>query len=232
MHGGDRKQCVYCGDSIAQSHDDHVPGKQFFPTPQPHDLLTVPACQRCNTHFKPHEDYVRAVLCTTYAGKSTMGDAVWKQKAQRSLQKDKGLGKAFWRGVREYRVFSPEDVVHGQRLGLTPEWPRIAVFVEKLVRGLYWHEFVTILPRELHIDFPRVFLEDCPMAANPYLALTSPGKTGWPGIFEYRQWRASIHQERSLWLFLFFDTSIFVATTCAPDDRVLKSRTRAWNAIS
>jgi len=225
MSPNDRSVCVFCGKPLNQSHDDHIPGKQFFPQPRPDDLITVPAHADCNRRYKSDEDYLRAILLATDAGKSAFGNQLWQQKAKRALDKDKGLNNAFFRSVLNFAVFTPDGLSKGNRLGLVPDWPRVAAFVEKLIRGLYWFEFECILPQSLHIDFPRGFIEDLP-GRNPYLSITSPGKRGWAGIFEYRVWRGPVNAERSMWVFLFYGTNIFVAATCKPGDRVLKDRTR------
>ena len=217
--------CVFCGKSLNLSHDDHIPGKQFFPQPRPDDLITVPAHDVCNRRYKPDEDYLRAILLATDAGKTAFGDLLWQQKAKRALDKDKGLNNAFFRSVKNFTVVTPDRLPKGSRLGLVPDWHRVKTFVEKLIRGLYWFEYGSILPQSLHIDFPRGFIEDLP-GNNPYLALTSPGKRGWAGIFEYRSWCGPVNPERSMWMFIFYGTNVFVAATCKPDDRALESRTR------
>ena len=230
MNRDDRSKCVFCGEDLDGSHDDHIPGRRFFPKPRPLDLITVPAHAECNTRFKSDEDYLRAILLATDAGKTAFGDRLWQQKAKRALDRDKGLNNAFFRSVGEFTVFTPEGLPAGNRLGLVPDWERVARFVEKVVRGLYWFEFGGILPQALHIDFPRGFAEDFP-GNNPYLPLTSSGKRGWPGIFQYRSWRGPVNPERSSWVLVFYGTNMFVATTCRPDDRVLKSRTRLLHGI-
>lgn len=224
MRCANRSVCVFCGGDLDGSHDDHIPGRQFFPLPRPIDLITVPAHADCNSRFKTDEDYVRAILLATDAGKTAFGDRLWQQKAKRALEKDKGLNKAFFRSVKNFAVFTPEGLPDGNRLGLDPDWKRVSAFVEKLVRGLYWFEYKSILPQALHIDFPRGFAEDFP-GTNPYLTLTSPGNRSWPGIFEYRAWRGPVNPERSSWVFVFYGTNMFVAATCRPDDPMRRSRT-------
>jgi hypothetical protein len=64
--------CVCCGEPTDGGRD-HVPGKQFFPDPRPSDLITVPACERCNEGFKLDEDCVRGILLFGRAGTSAVG---------------------------------------------------------------------------------------------------------------------------------------------------------------
>lgn len=55
------KLCAYCGQPRA-STVDHIPPKLFLARPYPENLLTVPACKKCNTSFQADDEYTRFVV--------------------------------------------------------------------------------------------------------------------------------------------------------------------------
>ena len=56
------KPCVYCG-SEKDPTIDHVPPKLFLTRPYPDNLITVPACAKCNQSFQKDDEYARTLLC-------------------------------------------------------------------------------------------------------------------------------------------------------------------------
>ena len=53
-------QCVFCG-GVADT-TDHTPPKCLLERPYPADLMTVPACENCNSGFSRDEAFLKAVL--------------------------------------------------------------------------------------------------------------------------------------------------------------------------
>jgi hypothetical protein len=53
--------CIYCGVEKAATVD-HIPPRLLLDKPYPADLLTVPACFRCNQSFQKDDEYTRTVV--------------------------------------------------------------------------------------------------------------------------------------------------------------------------
>ena len=58
--------CAYCGN-LATTRD-HVPPQNLFPQPWTNDLITVPACKRCNNYPSRDDEYFIWVLTLEGAG--------------------------------------------------------------------------------------------------------------------------------------------------------------------
>jgi 5-methylcytosine-specific restriction endonuclease McrA len=57
--------CAYCGVEGPVTRD-HVPPRIFFARPLPANMVTVPACERCNKGFEADDEYTRMVLATDF----------------------------------------------------------------------------------------------------------------------------------------------------------------------
>jgi len=62
----EKSVCVFCGDPATTR--DHVPPKGVFPDPKPSDLITVPACDSCNSDTKLDDEYFRWLVATGSGG--------------------------------------------------------------------------------------------------------------------------------------------------------------------
>jgi hypothetical protein len=83
--------CVYCG-GIADT-SDHTPPRCFLPRPLPADIqvMTVPACGRCNTSFQQGELCAAAILCTvsfTKVDQAAVAEGGW---AHTAIKRDRSL---------------------------------------------------------------------------------------------------------------------------------------------
>lgn len=57
---GGESLCVYCG--ILADSKDHAPPKCLMLSPLPSNLITLPACKKCNNGFSFDENVVRALI--------------------------------------------------------------------------------------------------------------------------------------------------------------------------
>ena len=212
---------MHCGNTIKKSHDDHIPGKQFFPDPkpQPSELIEVPSCRPCNIKFQPYENYVRSLLLFGTAGVSQEGEKLWEQKLNRTYQKDMGLKKIIANSFQEVELRTPTGLYAGKRIMIKTQWNRVSMFITKLVRGLYYFEFEKVLPVPTHIDFPHIHAEFLPVSEFKIIPAPRYGKKSWKGIFEYRFGIFEEKPQESIWVFRMYDQNIFIAITCKPEDR-------------
>lgn len=84
------ENCIYCVNGTAEDRD-HVPPQCFFSTPRPSNLITVPACAKCNWSFGKVDERARNLLTSL---ESTEGhQAITSQlaaKRDRSYKRGKG----------------------------------------------------------------------------------------------------------------------------------------------
>jgi hypothetical protein len=74
--GVPRTQCYLCGVELEKNVNrtrDHVPPEGLFPLPLPSDLITVPACRKCNNSKCVDEEFFRLIATT---GERPIAEAV------------------------------------------------------------------------------------------------------------------------------------------------------------
>ena len=55
--------CVYCGDDA--DTNDHAPPRCLLRRPLPSNLMTLPACRKCNSGFSFDESVVKTMIALT-----------------------------------------------------------------------------------------------------------------------------------------------------------------------
>jgi len=108
------------------------------PAVAPGDLITVPACQRCNQDGGKDAEYFRVCLCLHPRAKNTRAAVSVKPKVQRSLTRPQAAG------FRAAVLSSFESV--GNRIAFTVDMQRIHSVIERTVQCLYFHEFARRIP--------------------------------------------------------------------------------------
>lgn len=106
LFGG--KRCVYC-PALATTND-HAPSRCLLRRPLPSNLLTLPACSKCNTGFSFDENVVRALLALVSTHPNLVAERGPQGRLTRALERDQKL-----RGVLE-RSLQPDG-----NYGLTDE---------------------------------------------------------------------------------------------------------------
>ena len=90
--------------------------------------------------------------------------------------------------------------------------------MQKIVRGLYFHEFGSALDPARQIRARRLHNEALLIAAAKICPQLLPGSKGWAGVFRYRYNRRKAEPERSMWLLNFYDTEHFWLVTGSKED--------------
>jgi hypothetical protein len=83
--------CVYCG--APADTRDHVPPRLLLEEPLPLNLLTVPACRRCNNGYSDDERYVRDALHVVGFGEMSREKTAPGGVVARSLEHSPLLGQ-------------------------------------------------------------------------------------------------------------------------------------------
>lgn len=124
------KQCLFCGGQSQTK--DHIPSKNLLEKPYPNNLLTIPACEKCNKSFSLDEEYFLNVLVEisdnpTLIAKKKTGGTVFKAR-----ERSKGL---------KYKIES--SLVKGEdgKIYFQSDSDRIKRVIEKNALGLYFHKY-------------------------------------------------------------------------------------------
>lgn len=130
MKKQNNRLCLYCGENAETK--DHIPSKNLLEHPYPNNLLTIPACDKCNKSFSLDEEYFLNVLVEvcdnqTLFSKKQRGGSVYKAR-----ERSKGLKKRI-----ENSLVKRED----GKIYFQSEDDRIKRVIEKNAFGLYFHKY-------------------------------------------------------------------------------------------
>ncbi len=132
--------CFNCGIRDATTLD-HVISKTLIPEPRPNNLVTVPACEKCNGGFSKDEEYLRDRLSACVGGHDFDAPATW-DKAWRSMQRPMAKGKKLGLFKDIFQLPAPVETKAGPSdMGVLMNKQRVNRVVEKMVRGFFFHHF-------------------------------------------------------------------------------------------
>ena len=132
--------CTFC-DRPATTRD-HVPPKRLFSPPLPTDLVTVPACTKCNNGASADDEVFRnelSILAGSFGESAKAAERL--QSAMRSIRRNKAMLRRTVLGSKTIERWSPGGIFlgHGYAIPCTPGvQQRVNV---RIVRGLYRHHF-------------------------------------------------------------------------------------------
>lgn len=144
----------------------HVFGRQLFPKPRPHNLITVPACSQCNRGVAEDERYFAAFVCDYW---HQAGRRLWDTQVKPRIQhpKSRGLRGRLAASVNPLLVPTGDDRGLGNLM--YADRNRIDRVIEHMIRGLtYYHaagrvltevEFTISLFGEQEKGVPLEFLQ-------------------------------------------------------------------------
>src|ERR1700740_2606191 len=111
LPGENRSRCIYCGatDPITS---DHVPPQSLFPSPAPSDLITVPACKRCNGGAAKDDEFFRLVLVMNEKTKGNAAREALMPAVKRSLLRFRaqGFASTFWSSTHSMERITPDGL--------------------------------------------------------------------------------------------------------------------------
>lgn len=121
------KVCLYCKETATTK--DHVPPKSLLEKPFPNNLLTIPACKRCNQSFSLDEEYFLNVLCEI----SSNTDLLAKKSPNGNVYKARLRSPKL-----NNRIESSLCIRDDGRVMFQTEFIRIKRVIEKIALGLYF----------------------------------------------------------------------------------------------
>ena len=129
--------CVYC-NGISDTRD-HAPPKCLLKRPLPSNLITFPACKKCNSEFSVHENAVFVLLAFVSQHPELVASRLPGGKVYAALERDARL-----------RHIMDESRQADGNYALTPELFRsVEQVFFKTVQGLFFGLYNRIAPAKL-----------------------------------------------------------------------------------
>jgi len=122
-------KCSFCNKEADSK--DHIPSKSLLEKPYPNNLLTIPACKKCNKSFSLDEEYFLNVLTEISNNPNLV------------VRKNEG-GNVFKSRKRSPKLKARIEESYIQTNGkifFKIELDRINRVIEKIALGLYYHRY-------------------------------------------------------------------------------------------
>lgn len=132
----DSSKCVYCGGSA--DTNDHAPPKCLLRRPLPSNLITLPACEACNSGYSFDENVVKTLLALTSSHPELVAERQPGGRTDRALARDARL-RSLIAGCRQQ---SGGYELTGEVLR---SFDRV---LKKVVQGLYFGLYERFVARE------------------------------------------------------------------------------------
>jgi hypothetical protein len=200
-----RKRCAYCGEENA-TDDEHVFPKSLYPESKRRpglQLLTVPACKKCNMSWQDDETHFRNMLVV--AGKPNAPRLeLWDSTVFRSFEKKEDGQRRMKDLIGQFEEIIVDGEVRHKIYPAKDE--RVVRVMRKIVRGLcHHHELATaVTEKRIWVDVWRY-----PIQSEFYEAMTCDHRE--PDIVEYCYSTINSHEIETAWLITFFNVVPFIA---------------------
>ena len=210
--------CIYCGKT-GKITKDHVPPRAVFLGSVRGDLISVDACRRCNNSAAKDDEHFRnVVLNIDDVLDHSDARCLFESKIERSIRND--AQRRYWRGfrdnIKEYEVRTEAGLFVGKVTATqysAHDIDRVEAVIDRIVRGLYWHETGEILSSaaSTRTTWPDDFASLAPELVQ--FLLTLEVREIAKGAFSYRMHRFDYDSSCAVWLLVFYDRVKFVVTS-------------------
>ena len=180
--------CAYCGNRATTR--DHIPSRKFFPQPRPDNLITVPACSSCNNGTSADEEYFLLRVLASDGAITPEAAAVSEELFEGILSPRRVRTLASFRSEMHWRPrISPAGVITGRDLEYPLDRNRVRRVMEKILRGLYFHEFGRPVPANHEVVVASYFTRDPIIFEDPTIRGLMANRTEVRGrtVFQYRK---------------------------------------------
>jgi len=191
--------CVLCGNQPATTRE-HVPPHSIFPKPKPADLITVPACSKCN-HGTSREDEKFRTYLSLHVGLDTPAtQALWSNHALRTLRHNRKLKSSIVTSMRPVYFRTGSGIITGKGYGIKWDSQAHKAIMEKIIRGLYFVHSGTVLPPGAEVK--SQWLKELPKGLPDFA--TWPSGSSGGNAFQYKYSYAAEDPKHSVWVFCFY----------------------------
>jgi hypothetical protein len=177
--------CAYCGRREAVE-TDHVPPQALFAESDKPLLIRVPACSLCNRGASKDEEFLIWVITVSAKANGPAWKAACARRfVQPAPMRHRMMATRLMATMRPVPVYSPAGIYLGTDDGYDPHLERVNRALNKVARGLYFHETGTRVPDSHHVEAlaepaPGWFREPAIQAI-----LSNPLRVVVPDGFEY-----------------------------------------------
>jgi hypothetical protein len=207
------RPCIYCG-RVTDPTDDHVPPKLLLERPYPPNLLTVPACLRCNRGFARDDEYLRTTVSLHPGASATSAGRLALDSTLRALARpDAAKFAAHIRNhLRDSLVLDSHGKPAGQSLDVDKN--RINAAGSRMVRAFHYGETGVALSSSAKVKVGSrldVGSRDAAIQtfAQLYFGLTKRSDREFGDALSYA---AGFGDGFSIWLLLLYGTMFWVGT--------------------
>ena len=212
--------CVYCG-AAEELTADHVPPKCLFDRPLPTNLVTVPACAKCNQRLGTDDEYFKTAMLFRWDTTCHPAADARRESAMRAVSRPGagGFRRLFTDTIQSAPIVLSSGlyVEPGGRFEVDGE--RILGVVARIARGLHYAKVGKPLPSEqdVHVLVDEELQQSDPATRMDLLRSWAPitkGEPEWIGkdeTFGFFWQSPGLHS--SAWLMIFYSKIIFYAAT-------------------
>jgi len=202
----DKKICFICGEAGANSVD-HISPKSIFLKKYRNigkDLITVPTHISCNKCYEKDDEYFRLFLSIPGFWESKPARELWNMKIikQISHEKSKKYKQYILNSIHPIELSTPQGIYLGSGDVVHIDANRIKREVERITRGIFYHETKMILPLDSKINVN--FMQPTVRSDRRSLEKKGKFKTFAKGIFKYF-WTHTKDSQNGFFWFTFFD---------------------------
>jgi len=213
-------ECVYCGERGPVSRD-HIPPRNLFPPPRPGNLITVPACGKCNGGASSDDEYFRLAITTGLdpekcaSGFDLSIEAIHKLGVPEKI----GFAKKMLSARRKVPVITPAGLyMEAGVLDIDPA--RLQRVISRVIRGLFFHHLSHRLPSDHTINIVSNWFtpDTCEELANEFQQIgeclsAAPLIEMGINMFSYRYRVDEDEADVSMWWLNFYNHRQFLCVT-------------------
>lgn len=138
-------ECAYCGERRELTRD-HVPPRCLFSKPRPGNLITVPSCSSCNAELSKDDQHFHIMI--------TLGiDRVkFPKEFADSIDSINRLNEKARLGYLGFPKILLQNY-HSDSGNVGFDRNRVAIFLHRVARGLFYHHNGVRLPESVPFEF-------------------------------------------------------------------------------
>lgn len=213
-------KCVYCGNENGITKD-HIPPKALFAKPRPHDLITVPACEKCNSGFNLDDDYFKTMhlLRRESAGNDDVKRLLPKLYKSMKHVKASSFSRRFQKSISLVEEQSRFGLYLGKSAAFTISNERFSNTIERCIYGLHYFHFNQPLYEgyKVHALSIAEFNKISPILTHRHLKIIDTVTLNPPleigkgrNVFKYWFKKASDSEKSSFWIISIYEKTFYI----------------------
>lgn len=203
------KNCIFCNKTADTR--EHIPAKNIFKNSNKQSLITVPSCKDCNSSFQKDDDFFRQFFTGFLVDKSSAARQLFNSEVTRSIMRKPALGYQMFKQMKLVDAYTPSGLYMGKRTVYKisdTDKNRVNRVVEKIIKGLFYHEFRRTVPNEWEIKKVWITQKKEVELGLSDIALSLRWRIIKEDIFAYG-YNFVPDTFQSIWILDFFKTPLF-----------------------